>query len=136
MIHEIDRRASPRYSTADNQTYVRLIARFGTRISKARLINISHHGALILTDDVVASHQPLEVRLDDAPEIGWIKAEAVRYGQRQGVGIRFDRFCDRHVLVAAIRGFDNEWRRQSEEETTEIVKTDLARGVPITPSVP
>ena len=136
MIYVIDRRASPRYSTADNQTYVRLIARFGTRISKARLINISHYGALILTDDVVALNQPLEVRLDDAPEIGWIKAEAVRYGQPQGVAIRFDRPCDHHVLEAAMRGFENEWRRESEEETAEIVKADLARRVPITLSVP
>jgi hypothetical protein len=114
MTNVIDRRASPRYSTAHNQTYVQLIAQFGCRITKARLINISHHGALILVVDVVALHQPLEVRLADAPETGWIQGKAVRFGQPHEIGIRFDHPCDHHVLEAAISG----------EETTQIIETE------------
>ena len=133
MTNAIDRRASPRYSTAHSQTYVQLIAGFGWRIEKAKLVNISHPWALILTDYVAVLREKLEVRLDDAPEIGWIEAEAVRFGQPHEVGIRFDRPCDHHVLEAAIGGVVHIGPRESDAEPTEASEPELARGGPASP---
>lgn len=124
MTNAIDRRASPRYSTAHSQTYVQLIGPFRGRITKARLVNMSYHGALILTDDVVPLHQTLEIRLDDAPETGWIEGEAVRFGQPHEVGIRFDRPCDYHVLEAALSGVEDEWVREREGEGTQVIDAE------------
>jgi hypothetical protein len=134
MTKASDRRASPRYSTGPHHTHVQLIGPFGCGITKARLVNISYHGALILTDDVIPLHQPLEVRLDDVPETGWIKAEAVRFGQPHEVGIRFDSPVEYYVLEAALSGLGNEWLRENEKETTQGIETELARRGPMTPS--
>ena len=117
MTLAIDRRASTLHSTGQDQTDVQLMDRFGRRITKARLVNISHHGALILTDDLAVLHQPLDVRLESAPETGWITAEAVRFGQPHEVGIRFNQPCPDRVLDAAFSGVLTEWVRQTEEET-------------------
>ena len=97
-------RASARHSTARNQTNVQLMDCLRRRITKARLLNISHHGALILTDDVAVLHEPLNVRLENEPGAGWIAAETVRFGRSKEVGIRFYRPCPRgFFLVATLR---------------------------------
>jgi hypothetical protein len=101
MTLAIERRASFRHSTAYNQTNVQLMDRFGRRMTKARLVNISHHGALILTGDVAVLHQPLNVHFESAPESRWIAAQAVRFGQLHEVGIRFERPCSRRILESA-----------------------------------
>jgi hypothetical protein len=131
MTLAIERRASFRHSTAYNQTNVQLMDRFGRRITKARLVNISHHGALILTDDVGVLNQPLEVRLENAPETGWTKAEPVRFGQPQEVGIRFNQPCSGRVLDAAINGVVNERVRATEEDTC-LIEVNTAPSAPNT----
>jgi PilZ domain len=101
MTFAMERRASIRHSTAHNQTNVQLMEGSGPRIATATLVNISHHGALILTGDVAVLHQPLNVHFESAPESRWIAAQAVRFGQLHEVGIRFERPCSRRILESA-----------------------------------
>ena len=136
MTFATERRASTRHSTAHNQTNVQLMDRLGRRITKARLVNISHHGALILTDDLAVLHQPLDVQFENAPETRWIAAEPVRFGQLNEVGIHFNRPCSRRILNAAISGAVNERLGEREAETPFFVEPESARSGPITPSRP
>jgi len=95
----IERRTSVRYETLNNQTSVQLMDdRTGKRITRAKLLNISDGGALILTDKEPALYQPLWVRIENATEIARIDAEPVRVGRLKEVGIRFTRRCPSDFL--------------------------------------
>src|SRR5262245_12357861 len=103
MTFKVERRAAIRHSTAHTQTIVQLTDRPGRRMTNATLINISHFGALVVTDNVAVLHEPLDMRLENAQELGWIAAEAVRFGRPLEVAIRFKWPCCRRVLDIATR---------------------------------
>jgi hypothetical protein len=137
MVFAIDRRASIRHSAAHNRTYVQLMDRLGRRMKRGRLVNISRDGALIRVDDAPALHQPIEVQLENAPELGWIAAHSVRFGQRHEVGIRFDHPCSQNVLAAAISGIVDELLVEGEAKTPfDIDVESSARNGPVAPSRP
>jgi hypothetical protein len=104
MTLVIERRASTRHATAADETYVQIMDWTGKRLMRARLLDISTGGALILTDSFVATSQKLRVRLESAPETGWIDAEAVHFGRPQVVGIRFSSPCRPELVLEARRG--------------------------------
>ena len=100
MTIAIERRASVRRETVNNQTSVQLTYdRTGKRFTRAKLLNISTGGAWILTDKELALYQPLWVRLENATEIALIDAQPVRFGRTNEVGIRFTRQCPPDLLL-------------------------------------
>jgi hypothetical protein len=99
MTLAVERRGSVRHETVNNQTSVQLMDdRTGKRITRAKLLNISTGGALILTDKEPALYQPLRVRFENATEIALIDAEPVRFGRSKEVAIRFTRQCPSDFL--------------------------------------
>jgi hypothetical protein len=91
MTLAVERRAEVRHEPVDNRTSVQIMEWTGLRIKRARLVNFSSRGALILIDQVPTLHQPLRVRLENAKEIGWFSAISVRLGRSNEVGIQFAR---------------------------------------------
>jgi len=106
MTIAVDRRASTRHAPATDATYVEIMDWNGTRITGARLLDVSTGGALISTYRLVATSPKLRVRLESAPETGWIDAEVVHFGRPQGVGIRFGSPCRPEFVRAATCGID------------------------------
>jgi hypothetical protein len=95
----IERRASVRYETVNKQTSVQFMDWTERQITGSKLVNISVTGALIFADLVPALYRPLWVRVENAPGVGWIAAETVRFGRSKDVGIRFYRPCPRYFLL-------------------------------------
>jgi PilZ domain len=89
MSMDVDRRAAVRHETVDNQTIVQVTDWTRFRLKMGRLVNFSSSGALIVLDQLPRLHQPLWVRLENAKEIGWFSATAVRLGRSNEVGIKF-----------------------------------------------
>jgi hypothetical protein len=89
MAPGVERRVSVRHETVDKRTRVEIMDRTGHRTRRARLVNFSASGALIVTDQLPALNQPLRVRIQLAKEIGWFSAIPVRLGGSNQVGIRF-----------------------------------------------
>jgi hypothetical protein len=131
MTLAIERRASPRHATTNNQLNVQIMDWTGLRVPRAILVDFSTEGALILTDKVLILHQPIEVRIENAPETGWIEAEAVRFGRAKEVGIRFYHPCPRDFFSAAARGIDSARVAASDEETLYL--DDVASEHPVPP---
>ena len=100
MTFAIECRASVRHEPVNDLTSVQLLDdRTGKRFTRAKLLNISTDGALILTDKEPALYQPLWVRLENATEIALIDAEPVRVGRYKEIGIRFTRQCPSDFLL-------------------------------------
>jgi hypothetical protein len=91
MALDVERRASVRHETVSNGTSVQIMDWTGHRTRRARLVNFSTSGALILTDQLPTLHQSLRVRIELAQEIGWFSAIPVRLGRSNEVGIKFVR---------------------------------------------
>jgi hypothetical protein len=104
MTLAVERRDSPRFHPGACGTDVQIRDWNGSRITRARLLNISIGGALICTDRVVATSQTVSMRLENAPETGWIEAEVVRFGRPSEVGIRFISPCRPLFVLAATSG--------------------------------
>jgi hypothetical protein len=117
MTIVIDRRASTRHITAAYETYVQIMDWTGTRITRARLRNVSTGGALIVTDSVVATSQKLRLRFEIAPETSWIDAEVVHFGRRQEAGIRFSSPRPPEFVLVATRRNNPRLVNLCDEET-------------------
>jgi hypothetical protein len=89
----IEHRVSPRETTVNDQTYVQLMEWEGMPIIRGRLLNVSTGGALILVEGVGGPYRPPWVRLERAPEIGWVAADIARFDGPQEVAIRFHSLC-------------------------------------------
>jgi hypothetical protein len=77
MKPAVDRRVSVRHMPAKYETHLQVMDWTGSWVTKARLLNLSIGGAIMVTDSVVATGQKLHVRLANAPEMGWIDAQVV-----------------------------------------------------------
>ena len=101
MTTGIDRRASARHVPANNDMHV-LIADWRThRITRARLLNISLGGALIESDEPLATDRVLRIGLENVPEVGWVDAKAIRCEHAHRVGVRFISPAEPRFVAAA-----------------------------------
>jgi hypothetical protein len=101
MTLAVERRAAVRYEAANTQTKVELKDWAGRGITRSYLVNISATGALILADKIPELYRPLWLRVERAPEMGWVAGEPIRFNETGEVGIRFYRPCPRDILQAA-----------------------------------
>jgi hypothetical protein len=105
MPPTIDQRASSREITVNDQTYVQLMGPKGMSITRGRLLNISTGGALIHVDRAGEPYSPNWIRLERAPETGWIAADLARFNRPQEVAIKFRSPCPLEFFLAAtLRG--------------------------------
>jgi hypothetical protein len=126
----IEHRASLRETTVNDQTYVQLMEWKGMPITRGRLLNVSTGGALVLVETVDGPHRPLWVRLESAPETGWIAADVARFDRPQVVAIRFRSLCPLEFFLAATLGRDPQRSADSENETPCIGETHTAWELP------
>lgn len=117
MTATIERRTSLRHIPVYQGTKVELMDRDGQRMTRARVVNISHEGALIIADRQPPLNQALRVRLALAPELGWITAIPVRFGQSREVGLRFTRRCPPDFIWVAARSGPARLAADGEEGT-------------------
>jgi hypothetical protein len=112
----IEHRASPRETTVSNRTYVQIMEWKGMPITRGRLLNLSTGGALILVEKVGGPDRPLWIRLEKAPETGWIAADVARFDRPQEVAVKFRSPCPLEFFLAATIG-DPQRSADSERET-------------------
>jgi hypothetical protein len=117
MPSTVEHGASPRETTVNDQTYVQLMEWKGMPITKGRLLNVSMGGALILAERVGESYRPLWIRLERAPETGWIAADVARFDRPQEVAIEFHCPCPLEFFLAATFRADPQRPSDSEKET-------------------
>ncbi len=84
---------------------------------QGRLLKISTGGALIVVEKVGGPHRPLWIRLERAPETGWIAADIARFKRPQDLAIRFRSPCPVEFYLAATFRTDPEQSADSEQET-------------------
>ena len=130
MANMTERRGTTRYPAANDRTVVQIMDEKGTRITRARLANVSAGGALILTDRQPELNRPLHLRLESAAKLGWIMAIPVRSGPTREVGVRFARPCPPDFLWAATRGTQSRLVAAGEEETQCFGETSTAHCAP------
>jgi hypothetical protein len=129
MTWDIERRDSVRHETLDDRTSIQVImegAGDQIRVRPARLINISSTGALIHTEQVPRFYQLLRFRLENAPEIGWVAADPVRYGQANEVGIRFARPFPPDFLSKSLSERNSAVTFLSEDESRSLIEDIVA----------
>ena len=90
MSSERDRRAVGRYLPANTPTYVWVADWHRQRITMARLLDISSDGALLESNAVFHANSVLHIGLVGRPNVGWIDARPVWFGNSKQVGLRFD----------------------------------------------
>jgi hypothetical protein len=105
MSDRLDRRISPRWIAVPNEITLELQTRTGSRRAKARLVNISREGALLLTDEVPPAGV-LWMRMESPARTDWIAAVPIRHDPSRQVAVRFHRPCEDDVLLAAMLGLD------------------------------
>src|SRR5437016_2167806 len=101
MPPTIEHRAAPREITVNDRTYVQLMEWKGMPITRGRLLNVSTGGALIRVEKAGEPYRPLWIRLERAPETGWIAADVARFARPQEVAIRFRSPCPLEFFLAA-----------------------------------
>jgi hypothetical protein len=126
MIPARERRAAPRQTTPANRAWVQIMQWTGRRMVRARLINLSRDGALIRTEEPPRFAGKVWIRLAEAPEVGWLAAQAVRFEGSNEVGIRFGRRCPPAFLSQAILGVDPRGSVLGDEETVDLREMDSA----------
>jgi hypothetical protein len=117
MTLVIERRASYRHVPSNNPTNIQIMDSTGRRVTRARLLNVSTGGALICSDRIVATSQSFRIRLENAPETGWLDAEAVHFGRSNAVGIRFRSPCRSDFLMTAVLWSSSLKLATSDDET-------------------
>src|SRR4051794_38916541 len=91
MTDATERRASIRRMTATGGVSLVVMDWTESRITRARLLNVSSGGALILADTLPILDQPLSMRLEHAADFDWTLAIPVRFGPAREVGVKFIR---------------------------------------------
>jgi hypothetical protein len=105
MSDRLDRRVSPRWIAVPNELTLELQTRAGNHRAKARLLNISRGGALLLTDEVPPAGV-LWMRMESPARTDWVAAVPIRQGPSRQVAVRFPRPCEDDLLLAATLGLD------------------------------
>ena len=126
MPPAIEQRTAPRKITMHDKTYVQLMEWRGTPITRAKLLNVGAGGALIFVESVGAPDRPLWIRLERAPETGWIAADVARVDGPQEVAIRFRPSCPLDFFLAATLRGDAERTGDSENATPGIAEVSTA----------
>ena len=96
-----DRRRSPRYPTVANWAFLAWRGGGRTRISPARLLNMSGAGAFVLAREMPDQGQPAWLRLDEPTVTQWVKANIVRRTGTLKAGLEFLEHCPEEFLQAA-----------------------------------
>jgi hypothetical protein len=112
----VEHRATPREIPVHEQPVVDLMEWKGTPVTKGRLLNISAGGALIHIEGMGEPHRPLWIRLDKAPETGWIAADVVRFDRPQELAINFHSPCPLEFFLAATHSANHAHRGGDESE--------------------
>jgi hypothetical protein len=102
MPPTIEHRASPRAIPVNDPTYVQLMEGDGMPITRGRLLNVGPGGALIFVERVGEPNRPLWIRLERAPETGWIEADVARFERPQEIAIRFRAPCPLEFFLAVV----------------------------------
>ena len=105
MSDRLDRRLSPRWTAVANEITLEIPTRTGNRRAKARLVDISRDGALLLTDEVPPAGV-LWMRMESPARTDWVAAVPIRQGPSRRVAVRFPRPCEDDLLLAATLGLD------------------------------
>jgi hypothetical protein len=106
MPHRLDRRISPRWVAIKNQATLEFLDEAGSRRVKARMVNISRHGALLVTEETTTLDERFWLRMETPAKTDWIGAVSVRFDQLHHIGIRFSRPCPDDFLLVAMMGID------------------------------
>ena len=75
-----DRRRSPRYPALPNRARMAWQEGGRTRVSTARLLNISGVGALVVADEKPIKGQAVWVRLEEPAPTEWVEARIMHSG--------------------------------------------------------
>jgi hypothetical protein len=85
---------------------------------------------VILVEGVDGPYRPLSIRLERAPETGWIAADIARFDGPQEVAIRFHSLCPlEFILAATFRGAPQR-SADSEKETSLFREASTAWELP------
>ena len=106
MSHPCERRASPRCNAVENQSRMMFAENSDLRRIKARFINISRDGALIVTEDPPPYKPPIWLRIESPVRTDWVEATIVRLGQNREIALQFPRHCPDDLLLAGTVGID------------------------------
>lgn len=106
MLAPVERRISPRWNAMKNHSELEFHRTGSTRRTRAILINISRHGALISTEETLQLGEHVLFRIESPAKTDWIRAYPVRNAGRLEVGLRFDQPCLDDLLLAAMLGID------------------------------
>jgi hypothetical protein len=96
-----NRRRSPRYPAVANWAFLAWHGGGRTRISPARLLNISGAGSFILARKMPNEGQSARLRLDEPIVTGWVKAKIVRRSGSLKAGLDFLEHCPEEFFQAA-----------------------------------
>lgn len=105
MFNEPDRRISARWSAVPNEITLEVQDGAGSRRAKARLVDISREGALLVADEVPPAGR-LWMRMESPARTDWVAVVPVRRDATRGVAVRFARPCEDDFLLAATLGLD------------------------------
>ncbi len=106
MGRSTERRASPRCDAVPNQSRIELPLSQGGERAEARLVNISRHGALVVTETPPPDATQVWLRTETPVKTDWVEATIVRRSKNQEVGLEFPRGCPDDLLLAATIGID------------------------------
>jgi PilZ domain len=101
-----ERRRSPRLQTLPNLAVLEWQDRSQTRSSKGNILNISDHGALVLSDSFPQLGENVLIRLKLPIRSDWTGSIVVRHHQQNEVGIDFIVGCPYDLALAATLGID------------------------------
>ncbi len=101
-----ERRVSPRCNAVTNRSVIELAAPDGLQRIGASLVNISRHGALVVTDKPMLRTESLSFRIDKPVRTDWAKADVAWFGGNRQIGLRFAQECTGDLLLAGTVGID------------------------------
>lgn len=106
MPHPAERRAWPRCDAVKNRSSMEFVTPHGLRRIKARLLNISRDGALLVAENFLPRSTRVSLRMEIPVKTDWVDARIVRVGQDLQIGLKFCRGCADDLLLAGAVGID------------------------------
>jgi PilZ domain len=106
MSDRCDRRVSPRWTAVPNESTLELHTGDGFRRVKARLVNISREGALLITDEASRPSGLLWIRMESPAKTDWVGAIPTRFDESRRLAVRFTTPCEDDFLLAGMLGLD------------------------------
>jgi hypothetical protein len=96
-----ERRRSPRYPAVTNWALLSWLEGGRTRMSPARLLNLSSVGAFVLADKVPHQGHTAWLRLEEPAPTAWVKARVVRRAGARKAGLDFLEHCP-HDFIKSV----------------------------------